>query len=78
MILWFVGSLLLIVFETKIFDYIERRYNYYKYDLIINEIKKKKYRLEYSNDRTGHIKYFKNGEGHSIYVFKGKNAKSRR
>ena len=78
LVLYFVGSLLLIVLEAKIFDSIERRYNYYKYDLIIKEIKKKKFRLEYSNDRTGHIKYSKNGEGHSIYVFKGKNAKSAR
>lgn len=78
MILWLIGSLLLMVLETKVFDPIERRFNYYKYDLIVKEIKKKKYRLEYSNDRTGHIKYSKNGEGYSIYVFKGKNAKSAR
>ena len=78
LVLYFVGSLLLIVLESKIFNSIERRYNYFKYDLIIKEIKKKKYRLEYSNDRTGHIRYSKNGEGHSIYVFKGKNAKSAR
>ena len=78
LVLYFAGSLLLIVLESKIFNSIERRYNYYKYDLIIKEVKKKKYRLEYSNDRTGHIRYSKNGEGHSIYVFKGKNAKSAR
>ena len=77
-IYFFIGLMLLIVLEAKVFDSIERRYNYYKYDLIIKEIKKKKYRLEYSNDRTGHIKYSKNGEGHSIYVFKGKNAKGAR
>jgi hypothetical protein len=77
-IYFFIGLILLFVLDTKIFYEIENRYNYYKYDLIINEIKKNKYRLDYSNDRTGHIRYTKKGEGHSIYVFKGKNAKSAR
>ena len=77
-IYFFIGLMLLFVLNTKIFYEIENRYNYYKYDLIIKEIKKNKYRIDYSNDRTGHIRYTKKGEGHSIYVFKGKNAKSAR
>lgn len=77
-IIAFIVILLIMALETKIFNIIEKRFNYYKYDLIIKEIKKNKYRIDYSNDRTGHIRYTKKGEGHSIYVFKGKNAKSAR
>ncbi len=63
--------------KRSIDDYV-RVFNNYKYDLIIKEIKKKKYRIDYSNDRTGHIKYTKKGEGYSIYVFKGKGNRSAR
>ena len=77
-IYFFIGLMLLFVLNTKIFYEIENRYNYYKYDLIIKEIKKNKYRIDYSNDRTGHISYTKKGECHSIDVFKGKGNRSAR
>ena len=77
-IYFFIGLMLLFVLDTKIFYEIENRYNYFKYDLIIKEIKKNKYRIDYSNDRTGHIRYTKKGEGHSIDVFKGKGNRSAR
>lgn len=52
------------------------KYNHYLFNQIINDLLKKGYKISYSNDKTGRITYTKNGIGHSIYVFKGKNAKS--
>lgn len=78
-IYFFIGLMLLFVLDTKIFYEIENRYNYYKYDLIIKEIKKnKKYRLVDNDNGTGRIIYSKDGIKSKIYVFKGKNAKSAR
>lgn len=62
------------------FNYIFRnrieRYHRYLFDLIIFKLKMKKYKITYSNISTGHISYVKDKITHSIYVFKGKNAKS--
>lgn len=86
-ILIFVKNILIIMFgisflafliSTKVYNSVEQQYNSYKYDLILRDIKKNNYRIKYSNDRTGHISYVKDGVGFSIYVFKGKNAKGAR
>ena len=77
-IIFFIIILLIMVLEAKIFNIIEKRFNNYKYDLIIKEIKKKKYTLNYSNVKTGHISYSIKGEGYSIDVFKGKGNRSAR
>ena len=78
-IIAFIVILLIMVLEAKIFNIIEKRFNNYKYDLIIKEIKKnKKYRLVDNDNGTGRIIYSKDGIKSKIYVFKGKNAKSAR
>ena len=54
----------------KIYSILELKFWKYKYILIIEQIKKNGWKLENSNDETGHIKYSIDGDGHSIYVFK--------
>ena len=77
LLIWFIIALIFIII-AKTLETVLGRYQKYKFDCVIEEIKKNKWRLKDSNNRTGHISYVKDGVGHSIYVFKGKNAKSSR
>ena len=54
------------------------RYDDLEFDLVMKEIKRKKCRIDYSNDETGRIVYVENEDWKRIYVFKGKNAKGLR
>lgn len=54
------------------------RYDDLKFDLVMKEIKRKKCRIDYSNNETGRIVYIENEDWKRIYVFKGKNAKGLR
>ena len=44
-------------------------YKKFKYKLIIRQIKNNGWKIENSNNKTGHIKYSIDGEGFSVYVF---------
>jgi len=68
--------LLISLLLTRVYDYLAKKFKYYKFNLILNEIKKNNWRVDYSNESTGHITYSYKGVRKSIYVFLGKNAKS--
>lgn len=67
--------LLLSLFCSKIFTIANKKYRKNKYHLVLNEIKKRNYKIKYSNEVTGHITYVLKGENYPIYVYRGKNAK---
>ena len=66
------------IIVTLLFEPILKNFYQYKFNLVLKEIKKSKYRITYANNKTGHITYVKNGITESIYVFKGKNSKGAR
>ena len=69
-------SFLAFFISTYVYGIVDGRYNDYKYNLVLKDLQKNKYKIKYSNDKTGCITYIKDGVGTTIYVFRGKNAKS--
>ena len=76
LLLWSVTFLFLSVGVFKIFEIVEKKYEKLKYRLILEEIKKNNFKIDYANESTGHITYSIKGVRYPIYVYKGKNAKS--
>lgn len=66
---------ILSLISVKLYSILEIRFLKYKYRLVIEQIKTNEWKLENSNDETGHIKYSIDGDGHSIYVFKKRTLK---
>lgn len=77
LIVMIVAVVLAAVME-KCLSPLDDRYKVLKFDLVMKEIKRKKCRIDYSNDETGRIVYVENEDWKRIYVFKGKNAKGLR
>lgn len=75
LILVSLGFGILSLVSVKLYSILEIRFWKYKYRLVIEQIKTNGWKLENSNDETGHIKYSIDGDGHSIYVFKKRTLK---
>ena len=68
-IIYSVIVLLISIGAMKLYMFLIPYYNKFKYKIVIRQIKNNGWRIENSNNKTGHIKYSIKGEGYSVYVF---------